>query len=219
MKDFCLIVLLFIGMVSPSAAQRDSVVVVPMDSVMRTTNPAFTKDTGIHIIKGDTVLAIPHHSPSKAALRSALIPGWGQAYNREYWKIPIVYGILGTSAGFFVYNHVWYKRTRNAYRIRVNNDTASFGSIHPTIRPLSPASLVIYRNAFRRDRDYATLYFILLWGLNVVDATVFAHLKEFDVSEDLSLRIHPHLNVQGSKGISLVLSANNSPKKHNFLLP
>lgn len=219
MKDCFLFILLLFVLLPATYAQRDTVLVVPMDSVMRTENPAFTKDTGVRVVQGDTILTVPHHSPSKAAMRSAILPGWGQAYNKEYWKIPIVYGILGTSAGFFVYNHVWYKRTRDAYRIKVNNDTARFAEIHPTIRPLSASSMVIYRNAFRRDRDYATLYFILLWGLNVVDATVFAHLKEFDVSEDLSLRVHPHFNVNGSRGISLVLGAKNPSKKHRFLLP
>ncbi|MBD0286433.1 MAG: hypothetical protein ICV79_13555, partial [Flavisolibacter sp.] len=51
------------------------------------------------------------HSPKKAGIRSAIIPGWGQAYNRRYWKIPIVYGALGVSGGVFIYNVNWYKRT------------------------------------------------------------------------------------------------------------
>src|SRR5215210_6727685 len=68
--------------------------------------------------KKDTLL---RHSPSKATLRSALIPGWGQAYNKEYWKIPLVYAVVGIPAGFFVYNNTWYKRTKRAFEIRVNN--------------------------------------------------------------------------------------------------
>lgn len=194
-------------------AQSVKTIVVPGDSTMRIKNPAFTKDTGIHVIKGDTIKIVPEHHPGKATLRSLIIPGWGQAYNREYWKIPIVYGALGTVAGFYIYNHTWYKRTRDAFNIRVNgNSTADTALIHPRLEPLSTQSLQVYRNAFRRDRDYSTLYFIIAWGLNVADATVFAHLKEFDVNEDLSLKVQPVLRPNGNAGVSLVL-AYKSPSK------
>jgi hypothetical protein len=122
------------------------------------------------------------------------LPGWGQAYNREYWKIPIVYGALGTVAGFYIYNNSWYKKTKKAFEIRVSEDTANFKLIDPRLEPLSAQSLQVYRNAFRRDRDYSALYFIITWGLNIVDATVFGHLKDFSVSEDLSLKVHPVLD-------------------------
>ncbi|MGI8637597.1 MAG: DUF5683 domain-containing protein, partial [Segetibacter sp.] len=88
--------------------------------------------------------------------------------------------------------------------------------INPKLQPLSTASLQFYRNAYRRDRDYSTLYFIITWGLNIVDATVFGHLKEFDVSEDLSLRIHPVIKQSGS-GLSLVLGYKNPTHKEKIL--
>ncbi|WP_018615389.1 DUF5683 domain-containing protein [Segetibacter koreensis] len=193
-------------------AQTGKRIVIPADSTTSTKNPAFTKDTGIQVVKGDTIKTVPKHDPGKATLRSLIIPGWGQAYNREYWKIPIVYGALGTVAGFYIYNNTWYKRTRDAFNIRVNNDSAHFKSIHPKLQPLSAQSLQIYRNAFRRDRDYSALYFIITWGLNIVDATVFGHLKDFNVSEDLSLKIHPIIRVNGNTGVSLVLGF-KSPSK------
>jgi hypothetical protein len=154
--------------------------------------------------KKDTV---EKHSPRKATLRSALVPGWGQAYNKEYWKIPLVYAAVGIPAGFFIYNHTWYKRTKRAYEIRVNNDTAGFPTIDPKLQDLNAQSLQFYRNQFRRDRDYSILYTLIAWGLNVADATVFAHLKDFDVSDDLSFKIKPGYSPMAqTKGLSLVLA-------------
>ncbi len=151
------------------------------------------------------------HSPRKAALRSAILPGWGQIYNKKYWKLPIVYGALGTCGAIFFYNLGNYKDTRFAYKVRYNmrvnkTDSALFSQVKPKLKPLSEESLRFYRNQFRRDIDYSVLVFILLWGLNVVDAAVDAHLKSFDVSPDLSLRIKPgYSNLAKTNGLSLVL--------------
>jgi hypothetical protein len=137
------------------------------------------------------------HIPQKATRRSALIPGWGQAYNREYWKLPLVYGILAIPAVTYFYNTSFYKKTKFAYEARFKEqtgDSSDVPSIDPELRGLSIASLQNYRNAFRRDRDYSILWFILAWGLQVVDATVFGHLRHFDVSNSLSMQVHPQLN-------------------------
>lgn len=156
--------------------------------------------------------AMKAHSPKKAALRSAILPGWGQIYNKKYWKLPIVYGGLGTCAGIFFYNLSNYKNTKFAYTVKYNmrvnhTDSALFSSIKPNLQPIDESALQFYRNQFRRDIDYSVLVFILLWGLNVVDATVDAHLKSFDVSPDLSLQIRPgHSQMAGTNGVSLVLS-------------
>ena len=199
-------------------AQTGKPVVIPTDSTTQRKNPAFTKDTGIVIKNNDTIKTVSKHNPRTATLRSLILPGWGQAYNREYWKIPIVYGAIGTMAGFWVFNNMWYKRTRLAYDIRVNRpNSADTALINPKLQPLSTASLQFYRNAYRRDRDYSTLYFIITWGLNIVDATVFGHLKEFDVSEDLSLKINPIIKQSGS-GLSLVLGY-KSPSRREKILP
>lgn len=151
------------------------------------------------------------HSPRKAAIRSALLPGLGQIYNKKYWKLPIVYGALGTCAGIFIYNMGNYKDTKFAYRVKYNmrvfrTDSASFVNIKENLKPLSEESLKFYRNQFRRDIDYSAIVFILLWGLNVVDATVDAHLKSFDVSPDLSLRIKPgYSDLARTNGLSVIL--------------
>jgi hypothetical protein len=155
--------------------------------------------------------AMAAHSPKKAALRSAILPGWGQIYNKKYWKLPIVYGALGVSGGIFIYNLNQYKDTRFAYRVKYNmrvnrTDSALFAQIRNDLKPLSEESLRFYRNQFRRDIDYSVLFFILLWGLNVVDAAVDAHLKSFDISPELSFRIKPgYSELARTNGLSVVL--------------
>jgi hypothetical protein len=208
--QFLVVLMMFVSI--SAVAQTGKPLIIRQDSVTRIQNPAFTKDTLTKIIGKDTITIIPKHDPKKATFRSLVLPGWGQAYNREYWKIPIVYGALGTAAGIYLYNNSWYKRTRAAYEIKVSNDSAHFPDIYPRLQPLSTQSLLNARNSFRRDRDYSTLWFLILWGLNIVDATVFGHLKDFDVSEDLSLKVNPVIK-QNVTGISLVLGF-KTPSKH-----
>ncbi len=154
----------------------------------------------------DTVIK-PSHSPRKATMRSAIIPGWGQAYNKQYWKIPLVYAVIGIPAGTYFYNNSWYKKSKFAYETRIALDTASFPKIDPKLEVLSNESLRFYRNEFRRNRDYSILYTLVAWGLNVVDATVSGHLKEFDVSDDLSMRVNPIFSPgSNTKGVSLVFA-------------
>jgi hypothetical protein len=151
------------------------------------------------------------HRPRTAAIRSAILPGLGQAYNKKYWKIPIVWGALGTCGAIFAYNIKNYRDTRFAYRVKYNmrvnrTDSALYSQIKDYLQPLSEESLRNYRNQFRKDIDYSVLAFILLWGLNVVDATVDAHLKTFDVSPNLSFRIRPgYSELAQTNGVSFVL--------------
>lgn len=155
------------------------------------------------------------YSPKSAAIRSAVLPGLGQIYNKKYWKVPIVYGALGVTAGVFFYNLTNYKDTRFAYQALYKAskpgataaDSVDYYKIKPPLQKYSLNTLKSYRDGFRRDIDYSALVFILLWGLNVVDAAVDAHLKAFDVSPDLSLRIKPgHSQMAGTNGISLILA-------------
>lgn len=170
--------------------------------------------------KVDSVVKV--HSPRKAIIRSAIIPGWGQIYNKKYWKLPIVYGALGISGGVFFTNLKNYRDTRFAFQAKYKaslqpfdlanprpgpyRDSTDYFRIKPELLPYSLESLRFNRDEFRRYVDYSALIFILLWGLNVVDAAVDAHLKSFDVSEDLSFQFRPgHSSMAGTNGVSLVL--------------
>jgi hypothetical protein len=161
--------------------------------------------------KIDSVLL--NHSPRLAAKRSAMIPGWGQIYNKKYWKLPIVYGALGVTSYIFFDNIKTYKEYRFAYNARYkaalplpDRDSTDYFKLENLYKIIQPESIRAARNKFRQYVDYSVLFFILFWGLNVVDATVDAHLKAFDVSPNLSLSIDPgRSQMAGTNGISLVL--------------
>ena len=163
--------------------------------------------------KPDT-LAKQKNIPRNAALRSAIIPGWGQVYNKKYWKVPLVYAAVGIPVYLFLDNKKWYNRSRYALSI-ISNDrygnADSLAQVDPLFKPFVDAklsgSLITYRNQVRRNMDYSILFILLMWGLNVIDATVDAHLRGFDISDDLSLKIKPsYLPGTCAAGISLVLN-------------
>jgi len=160
--------------------------------------------SGKNLLALDTAIS-KKHNPKIATFRSAILPGWGQAYNRKYWKIPIVYGALGTAAGVFFYNLKTYKLLRKAVALRSDTIAGNDNEVDQQFLNLSTESIRSYRNEFRQNVDYSVLFFLIIWGLNIVDATVDAHLKAFDVSPDLSMKIRPGLNsATNGPGISFV---------------
>ncbi len=162
-------------------------------------------DSSQKIAKTDTSKKVKSIA-SKAALRSALLPGLGQVYNKKYWKVPIVYGALAIPVSLFSYNRTWYKKTRFAYSVRTLKDSANFPNIDPQLEPLSTPSLKLYRNEFRKNMDFSVIGLLLLWGINIVDATVDGHMRTFDISDEITLGIKPTVsnNLAGG-GISMVL--------------
>ena len=124
------------------------------------------------------------HSPKKATLL-ALVPGAGQAYNRKYWKMPIVYATMGTCIYFTISNQKQFKRFKNAYMQRDNGEHDEFYGI------LSQEAILNNMDRNRTIRDYFLAGTILLYALQIVDATVDAHLFYFDVGDNLSARFYP----------------------------
>lgn len=225
MKKLLSVIMLFfcMGLASfsqvPDSARvisgRDTVPPMPAEKLPVLSDTLQYNDTTI-VKKGDvtdTVVRKKVHSPRKATLRSLMIPGWGQVYNKKYWKVPIVYGAIGFPMYLFFYNKQWYKRTRYALSIVVNDvtDPESLAKVHPQLRYMVDnkleGSLVNYRNEFRRDMDYSILFTILMYGLNIVDATVDGHLKGFDVSDELSIKVKPSMPAGTmAPGLSLVVT-------------
>lgn len=152
------------------------------------------------------------HSPKVAAFRSAVLPGWGQIYNRKYWKLPLVYGLIGGTGAYFVYNIKTYRELRDAVRIRTAAaanppDSTGYNALADIYKRVDVNALRNYRNEFRKQVDYSVVFFILAWGLQVVDATVDAHLMSFDVSPDISMGLKlGHSALGNTDGLSLVLS-------------
>lgn len=166
------------------------------------------------------------HDPHKATMRSLILPGWGQAYNRKYWKIPLVYAALGITGYVFNYNRVTYNKVKYAYFAVINRGTAD--SIYFPIKNVAPEwqavvadnnsyALQTYRNEVRKDIDYSVLFFMFFWAINVVDATVDGHLKDFNINNDLSLQLKPAFYTipAAPLGVSLVLNiGKNEHRKH-----
>ena len=199
--------LLFILPATGAFAQQntDTLTAKKEDTVFTQSTAADT--SGKSLLALDTAIRKKKFNPKVATLRSAILPGWGQWYNKKYWKIPIVYGALGITAGVFFYNLKTYKQLRQAVVYRLDTDPSNDSLINPEFINLSTESIRMYRNVFRQNIDYSVLVFLLFWGLNVVDATVDAHLKAFDVSPDITMKVRPSFNyLGGGAGVSLVFS-------------
>jgi ParB family chromosome partitioning protein len=123
-------------------------------------------------------------TPSKAAFYSSVIPGLGQVYTRRYWMVPIIYGGLGTSAYYFNYNQKEMNKYRNAYKRRL---AGYFDDEYIDIIPENE-KLLEGMKFHRRYKDFAFMFLVGTYVLNIIDANVGAHLLQFNVSEDLSLR-------------------------------
>lgn len=132
------------------------------------------------------------HSPTKAALLS-LVPGMGQAYNKKYWKIPIVYAGLGVAGYAIWFNAHYYNEIKDAYLIRTDGDSTTTDDYVVTIP--SETSLLQYAEYYKKNLDLSVVIFSAVYILNIVDAVVDAHLFSFDISDDLSLQLKPYYNL------------------------
>lgn len=143
-----------------------------------------------------------------------MVPGWGQITNKQAWKLPFVYAAVGIPAYLFFDNLGTYRELRDAYINRLDGNPANDDEIPAYLKNLGNNDLKLYRDEFRRNVDYSVLAFVIGWGLQVVDAAVFAHLKDFDVGDNLSMRIKPQFQPQlRSGGLSVVLSLKHSAKQ------
>lgn len=170
--------------------------------VVRAEDPSGLEDSGVDLFQSKST-----RDPNKAALYAAILPGLGQIYNRQYWKLPILYGGAIAFGHYIKFNHDLYNAFRNAYISETDSDPATQ---NPFTRFDTNA---LQRNAeqFRRNRDYVMILAGIYYLLNIVDAHVSAHLSEFNVNDDLALEVRPAY-YQGNRytaqniGVSLVFS-------------
>ena len=135
--------------------------------------------------------------PKKAGLYSAILPGSGQVYTKKYWKVPVIYGGLITSAYYINESNDLYQLYKSTYLNRLDGDfTDNLNYSDSDLRTLT--------EHYRRNREVSALLFTLTYILNIVDASVNAHLFDYDVSEDLSLHIQPvYFSKENASGFSL----------------
>ncbi|MFV1980862.1 MAG: DUF5683 domain-containing protein, partial [Rhodothermia bacterium] len=140
----------------------------------------------------------------KGALwRSALLPGWGQAYNWQLYKTPIVVGLIGGLAGMAIYNNNQFHTFNEAYLygVYINEDPHPFPEFEESYNKysgVSTSTLRSERDRYRRSRNLFLIGTLLAYGLNVLDAYVNAHLIGFDVSEDLTVGVTPVVGFPGA---------------------
>jgi len=142
-------------------------------------------------------------APSKAAFYSAVVPGLGQAYNKKYWKIPIIYAGIGTGIYFYNQNTKDYNRFRDAYKRRLA------GFEDDEFQGISTDRLLDAQKTASRNRDVSLIISIAFYVLNIVDANVDAHLRQYNISDDLSLL--PEVNMdsldkQANYGLSFTIN-------------
>lgn len=168
------------------------------------------------IVDADTVMAVRDtvvpepdeavHSPRKATIYSAILPGLGQAYNKKYWKIPLIYAGFGTIGYFINWNNENYQLFRQGYDHLTddNPETQDYLKIeavrrnnydvdNPTHYNNLKTALQRQQDYFRRNRDLLIISFVGFYGLNIIDASVDAHLFDFDISDDLSMNWQPSM--------------------------
>lgn len=129
------------------------------------------------------------HSPHKASVYSAILPGLGQAYNQKYWKIPIVYAGIGTLTYFALTNRNEFRLAKEAF-IYVSNEE-DYPIDNKYVGRYTANDLITIRDYYRRNTEVSWIFLGLWYVLNIIDATVDAHLFYYDISDELSIQLIP----------------------------
>ena len=140
--------------------------------------------------------------PKRAGIYSAIVPGSGQVYAKKYWKVPIIYAGLISSAYYFKENHELYELYKNTFLDRVVNEdrTDEFTDRYTN------DDLLTLKDYYKRNREVSALLFTLTYILNIIDASVSAHLFDYDVTEDISLEFQPiYMAKENANGLSLLI--------------
>lgn len=196
MRDRFLHIFFLIAATSLFAQTADSLAVKDNDSLI-------VKKEKRAIVINDSILPKEEYNPlapSKAAFYSAVVPGLGQVYNKKYWKIPIIYA--GMAAGIYFYKQQDddYDRFRNAYKRRLA------GYTDDEFQGISDDRLINAQKSAQKNKSISLIVTVAFYLLNIVDANVDAHLRQYEVSEDLSLQPnfdYNQFNARPQYGMSL----------------
>ena len=139
-------------------------------------------------------------SPSKAAFYSAVLPGLGQAYNKKYWKIPIVYAALGSGIYFYTTNNNNYNRVRAAFKLEIDGKPHEFDGTGENIF-LSEDALIRAQKSYKKDRDLSLLLTVAMYFLQILEATTNAHLLQHNVDDNLTINPQLIKDVTSNKAI------------------
>ncbi|WPY97731.1 DUF5683 domain-containing protein [Christiangramia sp. OXR-203] len=147
-------------------------------------------------------------APAKAAFYSAILPGLGQAYNGSYWKIPIAYGGLATGIYYYLDNDKQYSKYRDAYKNRIAGREDQFNGKDEKVF-VSTDGLIRAQEVYQKNKEISLLVTVGVYILNIIDANVEAHLRQFNVDEDLTLQPNFDFNsLTGKTNYGLTLNFN-----------
>tara|TARA_Y100000768_G_scaffold334573_1_gene275372 strand:+ start:428 stop:1030 length:603 start_codon:yes stop_codon:yes gene_type:complete len=136
------------------------------------------------------------HSPTKAAILSAVLPGAGQVYNKKYWKLPIIYAAFGSCIYFAIDNHKQYVRYRDAYRAETDDDSTTVSEF--ANYAITTEGIKDWRDQYKEWMELSYILGGVTYVLQIIDASVDAHLMYFDVSDDLSIHWQPEFRRIGN---------------------
>lgn len=211
-RSLCSLLFFFL-LIIPTLAQEEQKDSTAVDSVKTNLSKKGVVVKNVTIKKREEINPL---APSKAAFYSAILPGLGQIYNKRYWKVPLVYAAIGTGVYVYKFNDDLYDRYRTAFKRRQAGfiddefyDPNNSGVI-PGQPDLSDAGLQDGQERYQRDRDLALVVTIGLYALNIIDANVDAHLRQFNVDDNLSMDFKPYLeynpiNANPNYGMALTI--------------
>jgi len=172
------------------------------------TDSLIVKEEKVLVVKDSLSAKEPYDplAPARAAFYSAVIPGLGQAYNKKYWKIPIVYAGMGAGIYFYLQNDKDYDRFRDAYKRRLAGytDDEFYGTGSTPV--ISDDRLIDAQKTAQKNKDVSIIVTVAFYLLNIVDANVDSHLRQYNVNDDLSLQPNLNfnsLNARPNYGLSL----------------
>ena len=138
----------------------------------------------------------------KITLMSTICPGLGQVYNKKYWKIPIIYSALGGSIYYYIKNNNRYHKYRSAYIAENDNNSNTINH-----SGYSTSNLITLQDYYRNQRDVSGLLFLLTYCLNIIDASVDAHLTNYNLNENLSLSLNVN-EIENTEILNFCLKVN-----------
>ena len=178
-------------------AQQDTISIEEQKIV--TYKPDSTKEDRPSLFRDSAKL----QSPRKAILRSAIIPGWGQARNGKWWKVPLVYGGFVGIGLYYEFNQRFYKDLLQESQYRKTRTDEQETWEDPKYKGVTNDQQIFNaKDFYRRNRDLAIMAFVAFYGINLLDAYIDARLATFDVSDDLSLKVSPDLSIPYYAGFS-----------------
>lgn len=204
-KQILLTALMLISAVISRAQIVPDTAVLPVipDTTTVTTSVVITDTVrnNIHTVavaKGSKLPFTP--VPKKAGLYSAIVPGMGQLYNRQYWKLPVIYAGMAVTGYFLIDNIKQYRNYRKVYIGRIDNDPTTADDLTYTTEEVK-----LLQDTYKKYTDLTVLFTAVGYMIQVMDAVASAHLKNFDISPDISMRMTPVIYGNGI-GLGLVMN-------------